>query len=62
LRALFAALRKPAHSDPSATAATTDQVTARAGSGLCAEPKAHTAPETMPRSGGSRVNGRASVE
>src|SRR4029079_1007915 len=57
---LLAALRNAAHSEPSATVSTTDQVSWRAGSGLCTEPKAHTAPEMMPSSGGSSVNGRAS--
>jgi len=36
-------------------------VTARVGSGLCAEPHAQIAPEMMPSNGGSNVNGRASV-
>ena len=43
-----------------ATVAMTDQVSCHAGSGLCTEPQAQTAPETMPSSGGSSVNGRAS--
>ena len=54
-----AAFMADAQSDPIATVRTTAQVTRRAGSGLCAEPKAQIAPETIPRSGGSSVNGRA---
>ncbi len=42
------------------TVSRTDAVTARDGSGLCADPHAHTAPEMMPSNGGMRVNGRAS--
>ncbi len=44
---------------PEATVKSTERVS-RAGSGLWTEPKAQTAPEMMPSSGGSRVNGRAS--
>src|SRR3954447_15498029 len=58
--AFDAALRNDAQSEPSTTVRMTDAVTARAGSGLCAEPHAHTAPEMMPKSGGSKVKGRAS--
>ena len=47
-------------SDPMATVSTTAQVTRLAGSGLCADPKAQTAPETIPSSGGTSVKGRAS--
>ena len=39
-------------------APTTAQVTRLAGSGLCTLPKAQTAPETIPRSGGRSVKGR----
>ena len=59
LTMLEAAFIADAHRDPMAIVSTTAQVTRRAGSGLCADPKAQTAPETMPRSGGSSVNGRA---
>ena len=54
-----AAFIAEAQSDPMATVSITAQVTRRAGSGLCAEPKAQIAPEMMPTRGGSRVNGRA---
>src|SRR5450432_3216286 len=53
-----AAFIAEAHSEPIATVNTTAQVMRRDGSGLCAEPKAHTAPEMMPRRGGRRVKGR----
>jgi len=58
--AFEAALRKLAQSEPRAIVASTERVKAREGSGLCTEPKAQIAPETMPKSGGRRVNGRAS--
>ena len=58
--AFEAALRNDAQSEPSTTVMTTEAVTARVGSGLCAEPHAHTAPEMMPNKGGSNVNGLAS--
>ncbi len=54
-----AAFIADAQSEPIATVSTTAHVTRRAGSGLCAEPKAQMAPEMMPTSGGSSVNGRA---
>ena len=53
-----AAFIAEAQSEPIATVSTTAHVTRRAGSGLCAEPKAQTAPETIPSSGGTSVNGR----
>jgi len=56
------AFMKLAQSEPRITVRTTVRVTWRAGSGLWIEPKAQNDPETMPRSGGSRVNGRASWE
>ena len=54
-----AAFIAEAQSEPTATVRTTAHVRRRAGSGLWAEPKAQTAPETIPTSGGSSVNGRA---
>jgi len=54
-----AAFIAEAHSEPTATVRITAHVTRRDGSGLCADPKAQIAPETMPRSGGRSVNGRA---
>ncbi len=51
---------KLAQSEPRITVSTTESVRLRDGSGLCTEPKAQIEPETMPSSGGSRVNGRAS--
>ena len=48
-----------AQREPTATVNTTAHVTRRAGSGLCADPNAQTAPEMIPNSGGSSVNGRA---
>jgi len=59
LSELFAALRNDAQSEPRTIVQITDDVSAREESGLCADPHAHTAPETMPRRGGRRVNGRA---
>ena len=53
---------KLAQREPRITVSTTDRVTPREGSGLWTEPKAQIEPETMPRSGGSRVKGRASCE
>src|SRR3954469_15967105 len=55
-----AAFIAEAHSEPTATVRTTAHVTRRAGSGLCADPKAQIAPETIPTRGGRSVNGRAS--
>src|ERR1051326_3667052 len=60
LSVLFAALRNDAQSEPRTTVRMTEAVTARVGSGLCAEPHAQIAPEMMPKSGGRSVNGRAS--
>ena len=51
---------KLAQSEPSATVRITESVRARSGSGLWIEPQAQIAPEMIPRSGGSRVNGRES--
>ncbi len=50
---------RDAQSEPIATVRTTAHVTRRAGSGLCADPNAQIAPDTMPSSGGSSVKGRA---
>jgi hypothetical protein len=61
LRVLFAAFRNAAHAEPRTMVMTTEAVTAREGSGLCAEPQAHTPPEMMPKRGGRRVKGRARV-
>jgi hypothetical protein len=58
--AFEAAFMKLAQSEPRMTVSTTEALRLREGSGLCTEPKAQMAPETMPSSGGSRVNGRAS--
>ena len=58
LRAFEAAFRNDAQREPRAMAPTTAQVTRRAGSGLWMLPKAQTAPETIPRSGGRSVKGR----
>ena len=55
-----AAFIAEAHSEPMATVSTIGHVIRRAGSGLCADPKAQTAPERIPRSGGKSVKGRAS--
>jgi hypothetical protein len=60
LIAFDAAFMKLAQSDPSRMVRITDSVRRDCGSGLCTEPKAQTAPETIPSSGGSSVNGRAS--
>jgi len=60
LSVLFAAFRNAAHADPRTMVKTTEALTARVGSGSCADPHAQTAPEMMPRSGGRSVNGRAS--
>ncbi len=60
--AFEAAFMKLAQSEPRTTVQITVAVKLREGSGLCTEPKAQTAPETMPRSGGRSVNGRASCE
>jgi hypothetical protein len=51
---------KLAQREPRITVRITERVRLREGSGLCIEPKAQTAPETMPSSGGSSVKGRAS--
>jgi len=60
--AFEAAFMRLAQREPRATVPATAQVTPAARSGLWTEPKAQIAPETMPRSGGSSVNGRASFE
>ena len=61
MRALFAAFKNAAQAEPRTMVRITEAVTARDGSGLCADPHAHTAPETMPNRGGRRVKGRARV-
>jgi hypothetical protein len=58
--AFEAAFMKLAQSDPRTIVSRTGRVSRASGSGLWIEPKAQIAPETMPRSGGSSVNGRAS--
>src|ERR1700693_1903911 len=54
-----AAFIAEAQSEPIATVRTTAHVTRRDGLGLCADPKAQTAPEPVPRSGGRSVEGGA---
>src|SRR2546428_10112441 len=62
LMTLLAAFSSAAVRDPRTIIKSTDSEKRRAGSGLCADPKAVSAPETTPNVGGRRVNGRVNVK
>src|SRR6266699_1052464 len=62
LMTLLAAFNRAAVSEPSPIIRSTDGVMRRAGSGLCADPNAVSAPEITPNVGGRSVNGRVNVK
>src|SRR6266566_4316628 len=62
LMTLLAAFSRAAVTEPSPIIKRTDGEKWRPGSGLCADPKAVSAPETTPNVGGRSVNGRVKVK